>query len=122
MKKAKNIAIILTIVSIVLFIISPNVKATINTGDYNPSSKQPTAEDVNTIVGLANPIIGTIKVIGIVVAVVTLAVIGLKYMTGSVEEKAEYKKTMIPYLIGAILVVSITQLLGVVIQLVVNVK
>lgn len=122
MKKAKNIAIILTIVSIVLFIISPNIKATINTGDYNPSSKLPTAEDVSTIVGLANPIIGTIKVIGIVIAVVTLAVIGLKYMTGSVEEKAEYKKTMIPYLIGVILVVAITQFLGIVIQLVVNVK
>lgn len=122
MKKTRNIAIILTIISVLLVIISPNVKATIDPTDYDPSSKLPTAEDVNKIVGLANPIIGTIKVVGIVAAVVTLAVIGIKYMTGSVEEKAEYKKTMIPYLIGAVLVVSITQFLGVVIQLVVNVK
>ena len=30
-------------------------------------------------------------------------VIGIKYMMGSAEEKAEYKKTMLPYLIGAII-------------------
>ena len=35
-------------------------------------------------------------------------------MMGSVEEKAEYKKTLKPYLIGAILVFGITNLLGIV--------
>lgn len=39
-----------------------------------------------------------------ILAVVIIAVIGVKYMMGSIEEKAEYKKTMMPYFIGAILV------------------
>ena len=39
-----------------------------------------------------------------IIAVVVIAVLGVKYMMGSTEEKAEYKKTMIPYLVGAILV------------------
>lgn len=44
--------------------------------------------------------LGYIQVVGIVVSVVALILIGLKYMLGSVEEKAEYKKTLIPYIIG----------------------
>lgn len=42
--------------------------------------------------------------VGIVVAVVVVAIIGIKYMIGSADERAEYKKTMMPYLIGAMLV------------------
>ena len=38
------------------------------------------------------------------VSVIVLLVLGIKYMIGSAEEKAEYKKTMIPYLVGAVLV------------------
>ena len=69
MKKAKMVATILGIVNVLLLLINPIVNATINPNDYNPSSKQPSVEDVNKIVGLANPIIGTIKVVGIVIAV-----------------------------------------------------
>lgn len=49
-------------------------------------------------------IIGGIQAIGVIVSVGILIVLGIKYMMGSAEEKAEYKKTMIPYLVGAILV------------------
>ena len=35
---------------------------------------------------------------------IILVVLGIKYMMGSAEEKAEYKKTMIPYVVGAILI------------------
>ena len=33
-------------------------------------------------------------------------------MIGSVEERAEYKKTLIPYVIGCVLVVSITTIVS----------
>lgn len=55
-------------------------------------------------------ILGVIQAIGIVLSVVILMIIGIKYMLGSVEEKSEYKKNMIPYLIGAIMTFSITTL------------
>ena len=35
-------------------------------------------------------------------------------MIGSAEEKAEYKKTMIPYLVGAILIFASTTIVNVV--------
>ena len=40
----------------------------------------------------------------ILVAVVMIAVLGIKYMMGSAEEKSEYKKSLLPLLVGAILV------------------
>ena len=49
-------------------------------------------------------IVSIITTIGIIVAVIVLLILGIKYMMGSASEKAEYKKTMIPYLIGAVLI------------------
>ena len=39
-----------------------------------------------------------------VLAVIILIILGIKYMMGSAEEKAEYKKTLLPYFIGALFV------------------
>ena len=57
-----------------------------------------------------NKILGAIKVIGAFLSVIMLMVIGIKYMLGSVEEKAEYKKTAILYILGAILLFATPQL------------
>lgn len=65
-----------------------------------------TADFQNTqgIQTVGQRIMGIVQTIGVVVAVVILMVLGIKYMMGSAEEKAEYKKTMLPYIIGAILI------------------
>lgn len=57
-----------------------------------------------------NKILGPIKVVGAFVSVGMVMVVGIKYMLSSVEEKAEYKKTAIAYLVGAILIFATTQL------------
>lgn len=62
-----------------------------------------TAAD-NDIKSFANNIISIMTTIGMVLAVVVLIVLGIKYMLGSAEEKAEYKKTLMPYFIGAVLI------------------
>ena len=91
----------------------------INPNQFKPSGL--TGSDVTTVTDKVNPIIGTIKTVGIVIAVVTLMVLGFKYMLGSVQEKAEYKKTMIPYLVGAILIVAVTQLVGLIASIMKNI-
>ena len=55
----------------------------------------------DTLIRLGGIIVGALKIIGIIAAVVILVVLGIKYLTGTIAEKAEYKKTMIPYVIGA---------------------
>lgn len=67
-------------------------------------------------------IVNIIQVVGIVIAVIVLLVIGIKYMMGSASEKAEYKKTMIPYLVGAVLVFAGTSLVKVIYSLAIAVK
>ena len=62
-----------------------------------------TKQDAGDSIELGQKIIGGITVVGIVVSVVVVMILGIKYMVGSVEQKAEYKKTMMPILIGMIL-------------------
>lgn len=62
--------------------------------------------DVNddSIIGVGASIIDIITTVGIIISVIVLLILGIKYMMGSASEKAEYKKTMIPYLVGAVLI------------------
>lgn len=53
-------------------------------------------------------VLGVLNVIGAIISVITIMIIGFKYMIGSVEEKANYKKVMVPWFIGAILVFTVT--------------
>ena len=78
----------------------------INVSDYKPSNL---IEDDDTI-DLANKVIGFFQAIGSIVSVLALVLIGIKYMMGSIEEKAEYKETMTYYIVGAILVFAISNI------------
>lgn len=71
----------------------------------------------NDVTKVGNNIVTIIQVVGIVIAVIVLLVIGIKYMMGSASEKAEYKKTMIPYIVGAVLIFAGTSLVRVIYSL-----
>ena len=92
-------------------------KFDINDDGWAPNS-QTEAKDATKLQNVGNTIIGAIRVVGTIISVAVFAVLGIKYMTGSVEERAEYKKTMMPYLIGAFLLFGITTFLGTIINLV----
>lgn len=62
-------------------------------------------------------ILTVISNIGIAISVIILAILGVKYMFGSVEDKAEYKQDMIPYIIGALLLFGITGFLKILIAI-----
>lgn len=67
-----------------------------------------------------NPIIYVIQTIGSILSVVTLVAIGIKYMLGSLEEKAEYKKTLLPYVIGCVIIFSVSNLVGMIFNIAKN--
>ena len=60
---------------------------------------------------VGNSLIGILQLVGSITSIVALIILGMKYMMGSVEEKAEYKKTLLPYVVGAALVFGITNIL-----------
>lgn len=68
----------------------------------------------------SNQIITVLTVAGASISVVVLIVLGLKYMMGSTSEKAEYKKTMIPYFIGAGFVFAASAIASVIFNVAVN--
>lgn len=117
-KIGKSIKImgILFISMVLIFILMNHTYAngTIDPAQYHPGlSGSATGSD--KIKDMANVIIGAIQIVGTVLSVAVLAILGIKYMMGSVEEKAEYKKTLIPYVIGAIMVFGITNILAIVV-------
>ena len=86
----------------------------IDPNDFRPPTLQ--ESDTDVIINKGAVIVNVIRTIGIIVTVVSLILMGIKYMTGSIEEKADYKKSMIPYLIGVFIFFALTQLLGIVIE------
>ena len=114
MKKQVKIVSIILVIMIALMAVSnvvlaaPNLSADIK-DMANGSGNQP-----KEVLDLGKTIVSIMQTVGIVVAVVVLLVLGIKYMMGSAEEKAEYKKTMIPYLVGAILIFASTTIANVV--------
>ena len=86
----------------------------------NPDAYKPKEDAGKTtkLVNIANDLIGAMRTLGVIVAVIMLIIMGYKYMIGSVSEKADYKKSMIPYLIGAIMLFTIPTLVGIVFDLI----
>ena len=95
--------IIMTIVSSLSIVMASG--ADTGTGLFTPSEVDPEkgSTNVGSINTIGNDIIRIVQAVGIVASVIIIAVLGIKYMMGSAEEKAEYKKTMIPYIVGAVL-------------------
>lgn len=77
--------------------------------------------DSSKITSTGGGIMGILQVVGMVISVIILIVIGIKYMMGSAQEKAEYKKTFIPYVVGAILVFAACAIAGVVVNFAQNI-
>ena len=107
-KSIKIVSIALMILAMVL--VSTSVFATAT--EYRPNSVEPdvAADGIDSVKDIGNDILGIIRVVGTIVSVGMLIVLGIKYMMGSAEERAEYKKTLFPYLIGAVLIFAATTL------------
>lgn len=84
----------------------------INPDDYDPSKNPLTVEESKEVTSKVGIILGAIRNISVVTAVIIVMIIGLKYILGSVEEKANYKTTMLPYIIGCVMAVAGTTIVS----------
>ena len=93
-----------------------------STGVFHPEDYRPNSmtevQGGTRLQSMGNTVIGFLRTIASIVSVAVLAILGIKYMFGSVEEKAAYKETMRPYVIGAVLVFGITNLLAILTNLI----
>ena len=68
----------------------------------NAGSERSTMIDQNDLKSLSNFISGVLLTIAIGVTVITGAIMGLNFITQSIEEKAKVKESMVPWIIGII--------------------
>lgn len=80
-------------------------------GHYQPAPNP--ASNNTAFIERGNLVISIIQLFGTVLSVITLMILGIRYMLASVQEKALYKETMGPYLIGAVMVFAIPNIIAV---------
>ena len=105
-KKMEKVLSIIMIAIVIIFNVLTIVNA-VDSGDkFQPSSVNGTGStmDTGSVQNLGQSVFAVVRVVGILISVIILVVLGIKYMMGSAEEKSEYKKTLLPYAIGAFLI------------------
>lgn len=60
--------------------------------------------DYSKLKSTSNMIYNILLVLGIAVAVIIASILGIKFMMGSMEEKAQIKEALVPFIIGCIVV------------------
>ncbi len=116
MKKSYKFVILL-IISLIIMLALSNITMAAKVS-IDKIKDNDTNVEASGIKNIGSIILSGITGVGIVVSVVMVAVLGVKYMMGSAEERAEYKKSMLPYLIGAILLFGASAIANMVVSLV----
>lgn len=107
---AKIFAILLIVVTVMGFSTSVFADDALASPDsYKPTAGKQLDGDTNKTI---TDILGVIRNVAVIAAVAVIMFVGIKYIMGSVEEKAEYKKTFMPLIIGILLVVGATTIAG----------
>lgn len=113
----KKVMKTLSVLLITIMLIS--VSVSVFAADFDSvanTMKDKSNTNTEKISNAGGQIMGVLQTVGIVISIIILIVLGIKYMMGSAEEKAEYKKTMIPYLVGAVLIFGASAIAGVVVN------
>lgn len=69
---------------------------------------------INSVNNIAGAIVTITRVIAAGIAIIMITVLAMKYMTAAPSEKADVKKHAIPYVVGAIIMFSVTGILGII--------
>lgn len=66
---------------------------------------------------VSNRVASIFLTVGIIASVIVVAVLGIKFMIGSVEEKAEIKKSLVPFIVGIVIIFGAFTIWSIVVQL-----
>ena len=99
MKKIKKFILIFIILISIIINFTYVYADDLGLGDLN--KYRGTVYTSESFLAKTSNILYIVQIVGTIAAVIVLIALGIKYITASVEEKAEYKKTMWPYLLGA---------------------
>ena len=78
-------------------------------GIFNGSSAT-----VTDMKGIGGKVLGIVQVVGYAVSLITLSILGIKYMFSATAEKAKIKEQMVPYVIGCVLLFGVSVIISIV--------
>lgn len=105
--KNKLIRILIIIFSILLL-------ANVSLASQLPQATPPDQKISDTISNTTNAILSTVQLVGTVVAVIMIMVIAIKYFSAAPGEKAELKKKLVVYIVGAVILFAATGIIQIV--------
>ena len=114
----KNIKILALLLIFILIIGNIAVVNAFSVDDVK--GKDLDSSDQANIDKVGQGVIKVVSTIGSIASVVVLIALGIKYMIGSTEEKAQYKKSLLPYVVGALLVFGASTLASIIYNIAIN--
>ena len=66
----------------------------------------PTGDGVTKFKDVAGKVLGALQLFGAIAGVIIIAWLGVRYLLASPEGKTDYKGNMMPYIIGALLLIA----------------
>lgn len=116
MKGTIKLLSVLMIAIMLVAVVSVPVHAASLTGELTELDKavadKNNQSDTTNIRAMAAKIINLIRNIAVIAGVLLLTILGLKYMLGSAEEKADYKKSLIPLVVGIVVIMAASQIMA----------
>ncbi len=117
----KTIKIIFLVCMILIIFNSYTISFAITESDVKSgmagSSTLDSTTQNNGIMGAINDFIGILQVAGTGIALITVTLLGARYMMAAPEQKADIKQKAIPVVIGMIILFSAVNLVGIGAQL-----
>lgn len=115
MKKTLKVIFIIAVMLFGLLGVSQNISFAekADVGGTLDNVNSATGGDIGDAATIGGNIVNWIWAISIVVAVVVVMITGLKFIVGSTQEKAEYKKSLIPLVVGVLILVFATTIVKV---------
>ena len=107
MKKSMKIVSVLMIALMIVMVATPVLAVDPGKAIDGVKIQYGGNQDFSAKVG---KIIGFLQWAGAIAGVLIITILGIKYMMGSLEEKAEYKKSMIPLIVGAVVLIAAPQI------------
>ncbi len=108
MKKVTKILTIVLLVAMIVLSVSEVFAAGGLISNIEAASN--TTVNMGTLPQTIGKVIAYIRNAAIIIGVVIILILGIKYMTGSVEEKAGYQKSFVPLIVGIVVVMAATSI------------
>ena len=110
MKKSIKIISVLMMAVMLIMIATPVFATTIDAANVIDGIQPQNPSETGSLLTIFGKVLGIIRWVAIAGGTLIIAVLGIKYMMGSLEEKADYKKSMVPLIVGTVVVMGATSI------------